>query len=78
MKDTITQNFDEHNKVIKELLCQSCQDILKDFSSHEFCFERGNTIFWCGNGGSASDSQHIAAELVGRFRNDASHLSQLH
>ena len=28
----------------------------------------GGTIFWCGNGGSASDSQHIAAELVGRFK----------
>ena len=28
----------------------------------------GGTVFWCGNGGSASDSQHIAAELVGRFR----------
>ena len=27
----------------------------------------GNTIFWCGNGGSASDSQHLAGELVGRF-----------
>ena len=30
----------------------------------------GGTVFWCGNGGSASDSQHLAAELVGRYRND--------
>ena len=29
--------------------------------------EKGGTIFWCGNGGSASDSQHLAGELVGRF-----------
>ena len=28
---------------------------------------RGGTIYWCGNGGSASDAQHLAAELVGRF-----------
>ncbi len=28
------------------------------------------TIFWCGNGGSAADSQHLAAELVGRFKGD--------
>jgi D-sedoheptulose 7-phosphate isomerase len=28
---------------------------------------RGNKILWCGNGGSAADSQHLAAELVGRF-----------
>lgn len=28
------------------------------------------TLIWCGNGGSAADSQHLAAELVGRFRNN--------
>lgn len=27
----------------------------------------GGTVYWCGNGGSASDAQHLAAELVGRF-----------
>lgn len=31
---------------------------------------KGNTIFWCGNGGSAADSQHLAAELIGRFRRE--------
>lgn len=29
---------------------------------------KGGTLFWCGNGGSAADSQHFAAELVGRFK----------
>ena len=29
--------------------------------------QNGNKILWCGNGGSAADSQHMAAELVGRF-----------
>ena len=29
---------------------------------------RGNTIFFCGNGGSASESSHLATELVGRFK----------
>lgn len=29
--------------------------------------EKGSTIFWCGNGGSAAESQHMAAELMGRF-----------
>jgi D-sedoheptulose 7-phosphate isomerase len=32
------------------------------------CIGRNGTIFFCGNGGSAADSQHFAAELVGRFR----------
>ena len=30
----------------------------------------GHRIFWCGNGGSAADSQHLAAEIVGRFRRE--------
>ena len=31
------------------------------------CLESGGKILLCGNGGSAADSQHIAAELIGRF-----------
>jgi D-sedoheptulose 7-phosphate isomerase len=30
----------------------------------------GGKILWCGNGGSAADAQHMAAEFVGRFRNE--------
>ena len=30
----------------------------------------GGRVFLCGNGGSAADSQHIAAELIGRFMHD--------
>ncbi len=37
-------------------------------------FENGNKLILCGNGGSASDSQHIAGELVGRFLKDRSAL----
>lgn len=32
--------------------------------------ENGNSIYWCGNGGSAADAQHLAAELSGRFYYD--------
>jgi len=34
------------------------------------CLHAGGTVFWCGNGGSAADAQHMAAELVGRFERD--------
>src|SRR5258705_9108696 len=30
-------------------------------------FEQGNRIWFCGNGGSAADAQHLAAEFSGRF-----------
>ena len=31
------------------------------------CLESGGTLFFCGNGGSAADAQHMAAELAGRY-----------
>jgi D-sedoheptulose 7-phosphate isomerase len=34
------------------------------------CFKRGNTVFACGNGGSASDALHLCEELVGRYRSN--------
>jgi D-sedoheptulose 7-phosphate isomerase len=30
----------------------------------------GKKVLWCGNGGSAAESQHLAAELMGRFRRE--------
>ncbi len=33
-------------------------------------FEQGNKVMICGNGGSAADAQHIAAEFVGRFETE--------
>jgi D-sedoheptulose 7-phosphate isomerase len=30
-------------------------------------YERGGRVFACGNGGSAADAQHLAAELIGRY-----------
>ena len=32
------------------------------------CYRRGGKVMFCGNGGSASQAQHIAAELVSKFR----------
>jgi D-sedoheptulose 7-phosphate isomerase len=31
------------------------------------CLENGGTLYFCGNGGSAADAQHLAAELSGRY-----------
>ena len=38
---------------------------------------RGGQILWCGNGGSAGDSQHLAAEIVGRFRRERRGLASI-
>ena len=34
------------------------------------CLQNGGTLFFCGNGGSAADAQHLACELAGRFMFD--------
>jgi D-sedoheptulose 7-phosphate isomerase len=41
------------------------------------CLRAGGRIFWMGNGGSAADCQHLAAELVGRFERDRSGLASI-
>lgn len=71
----ITQNFDEHQQVI-ELVATQCAIKINTISKIMVqVLQRGGTIYWCGNGGSAADSQHLAAELVGRFKDDRRALS---
>ena len=56
----------EHIKVIQAL--HDDHSVLERIASKmSAAIQRGNKILWCGNGGSAGDSQHLAAELVGRF-----------
>ncbi|MBL1210349.1 D-sedoheptulose 7-phosphate isomerase [Geminocystis sp. GBBB08] len=45
-----------------------CQDIDKVIDILASRFQTGHTLLICGNGGSAADAQHIAAEFVGRFQ----------
>lgn len=39
--------------------------------------KEGGTVFFCGNGGSAADSQHLAAELIGRFKKNRKPISSI-
>ena len=41
------------------------------------CLKSGGKILSCGNGGSAADSQHFAAELVGRFEREREELAAI-
>ena len=62
--------IEEHNKVIEEMKKRCLDDI--EFVAKACCraLANGNTIFFCGNGGSAADAQHIAAELSGRYKSE--------
>jgi len=66
MKELINKHIQEHNDVL-DSISQFGESIEKVANIFLSCLEGGGTIFWCGNGGSASDSQHLAGELVGRF-----------
>jgi len=67
MKSIILKHINEHISILNSF----DEDMIKEISfiSSVFCnaIKKNKTIFWCGNGGSASDSQHLAAELIGRF-----------
>lgn len=52
--------------VIKESAILSNQ-IAKSINALVNCIKKGNKVILFGNGGSAADAQHIAAELIGRF-----------
>lgn len=45
------------------------EDIIKGYLIMEKAYENGNKLLIAGNGGSAADSEHIAGELMKRFKN---------
>jgi D-sedoheptulose 7-phosphate isomerase len=65
----VAELFKEHAALIEA--CESIFDRIDDAAIHIVsALVAGNKILLCGNGGSAADAQHIAAELVGRFTAD--------
>jgi D-sedoheptulose 7-phosphate isomerase len=66
MNKIIKKHFEEHQTVLITL--ESLAPQIEKVANHMIqALQNGNTIFWCGNGGSASDAQHLAGELIGRF-----------
>jgi D-sedoheptulose 7-phosphate isomerase len=54
---------------VKKLLLEKNVDIINKISELIVkAYENNNKILWMGNGGSAADSQHLACELVSKFR----------
>ena len=67
MANTI-ENMIEGSIKVKETLYDQIENIKNVVDEIQYCFERGNKVLLMGNGGSAADAQHIAGELVGRFK----------
>ena len=63
----IKRELDSHKKTIENVIENNIEVIEKACNLAVKTLKSGNKILLFGNGGSASDAQHIAAELTGRF-----------
>ena len=67
MQNNLHKNISEHNNVILKLLSQT-SNLNKIISIIYKKLNLGGKILLCGNGGSAADAQHLAAEFLIRLR----------
>ena len=69
MKNSEIKNIvSEHKKVINNFNENFYNSIKSGIELFRNAIISDSNIFLCGNGGSAADCQHIAAELIGRFQ----------
>lgn len=61
--DTLNEHLEVFRKVISETseTIEECAELIFE------TFQKGKKVLICGNGGSAADAQHLAAEFVGRY-----------
>ena len=64
----IKNEFNEHIKASQKTMDALINNIEKAANICIDCLKQGNKILIFGNGGSAADAQHIAAEIIGRYK----------
>ena len=67
MKESIVKAFDESIRVKQAFLRDNLEALTQAIDAIVAAFKRGNKLLLFGNGGSAADAQHIAAEFTNRF-----------
>lgn len=70
MINRIAQSLDEHARLIDAVRRDLLPDMERAAGMLIDGLRAGGKVLWCGNGGSAADSQHLAAELIGRFKRE--------
>lgn len=68
IKECVAEGIRVKNAMIEDTECLKAIDAAVEMILD--CYRKDGGLFICGNGGSAADAQHIAAELVGRFYYD--------
>lgn len=70
MKDIVLAELQAHKETIDRVMENLQSDIEKACNMAVKAIQNGNKIILFGNGGSASDAQHIAGELTGRYKKE--------
>ena len=71
----ITRNFDDSIATKQRVQAALVPEVAKASLAMDASLKGGGKILSCGNGGSAGDAQHFAAELVGRFERERGELA---
>ena len=66
----VGRGLEESARILREVLARDGATVERMARLFGVTAAKGRTIFFCGNGGSAAEAQHFAAELVGRFVKD--------
>src|SRR6516225_5784125 len=66
----LNQELQDHLAAIQRTVAESADVITGVAERIRACFENGGKLLVCGNGGSAADAQHVAAEFINRLRFD--------
>jgi D-sedoheptulose 7-phosphate isomerase len=70
MQNAIIKEFLAHQETIEKTIQTMQEPLLKASKLAVETLRAGNKILICGNGGSAADAQHFAAELTGRYKTE--------
>jgi len=67
VKKLITETIKAHQAAVAQLQSEGINTIIAAANMIVKSLKKNSCVYICGNGGSAADAQHIAAEFVGRF-----------
>lgn len=72
MRNTVLQAMRDASRLINEMTAspELIEQVVTVAESISYALQHGKRIYLFGNGGSAADAQHIAAEFVGRFKQE--------
>ena len=62
IKPIISSAINQHNEIIKKINVDEIEIVVEVIID---ALKNGSSIIWCGNGGSASQANHLSAELIG-------------